>query len=271
MFDKEEIFFGADCEIRSFLCDELKSIPITLLPCTDSTNEDMKKSARNGAEEFSLIVADRQQKGKGRLGRSFFSPEGTGLYMSLLLKPDCTVEQSTLLTTLAATAAAEAIEEVTGIRADIKWVNDIFIDGKKVAGILTEGSVSADKTRPEWAVIGIGINISPPEKGFPDEIRDIAGYLLPKGDFNLRNRLVAATVNRIFDYYSHFSRKAFIDCYRKRLFFLGEKVTLIRDGKETEVTAVDIDDMCRLCVIHPDGSGESVYGGEISIRPCLRE
>lgn len=252
--------------IRSLLCDELKNIPITLLPCTESTNEDLKKAARQGAEEFTLIVADRQTMGKGRLGRSFFSPDGTGLYMSLLLKPDCTLEESTLLTTLTAAAAAEAIEEVTGISTDIKWVNDIYLGGKKIAGILTEGSVSGDKTRPEWAVIGLGVNIATPEEGFPEEISGIAGSLLRKGDGEIRDRLVAATVNRIYEYYKSFRERGFISSYRKRLFFLGKEVTLIRDGRETSVTALDIDSMCRLCVRHSDGSEEWIYGGEISLK-----
>ena len=253
-------------DIRFHLCDELKNIPITMLPVTESTNDDLKKAARDGAEEFTLIVADRQTKGKGRLGRSFFSPEGTGAYMSLLLKPQCTAGESTLLTCLAAAATADAIEEVTGIKSDIKWVNDIFISGKKVAGILTEGSVSRDTGRPDWAVVGIGINIAPPESGFPDEISSVADSLLQKADTDVRNRLIAATVNRIFYYYKSFSEKTFMQAYRKRLFFIGKKVTLIRNGKETEVIAEGIDSMCRLCVILPDGSREAVFGGEISVR-----
>lgn len=253
-------------DIRYHLCDELKNIPITMLPATESTNEDLKKSAREGAEEFTLIVADRQTNGKGRLGRSFFSPEGTGLYMSLLLKPRCTAQQATLLTCLAAAATADAIEEVTGIKSDIKWVNDIFIDGKKVAGILTEGAFSRETGQPDWAVVGIGINIAPPEGGFPDEISSVAGCLLQKADSAVRNRLVAATVNRIFYYYKSFAEKTFTEAYRKRLFFLGKKVTLIRNAEETEVIAEDIDSMFRLCVIHPDGSKEAVFGGEISLK-----
>lgn len=253
--------------IRKFLCEQLKNIPITLLPCTESTNDDLKKAAREGAEEFSLIIADSQTKGKGRLGRSFFSPDGTGLYMSLLLRPDCCAEKATLFTTLAAAAAAEAIDEVIGISADIKWVNDIFVGGRKVAGILTEGSLSKEKDSPEWVVIGIGINIAPPEKGFPKDISSIAGFLLEKGNVLLRDKLAAAIINRIYFYYRNFDAGLYLDSYRKRLFFLGERVTLIRNGAEAEVIAEDIDSMCRLCILHPDGTRESIYGGEISIKP----
>ncbi len=259
-------FISAENEIRSFLCEKAKNIKIRIVGQTGSTNDDMKQAARQGEEEYSLLVAESQTKGKGRLGRSFFSPEGTGCYMSLLVRPGCSVESSTLLTTAAATATAQAIERVTGIAAKIKWVNDIFVEGRKVAGILTEGSIAGDKKHLEWAVIGIGINLCEPEGGFPDEIRDIAGALTDKSAEGMRSRLIAEIVSGIIEYCANIEKREYISKYRERLFFLGEEITVIEGGGSYTARAVDIDPMCRLIVRLSDGKERKLHSGEISVR-----
>ena len=251
-------------EIRSLLCEKVRNIKIIALDKTGSTNDDLKKAAREGENEICLLVADSQTAGKGRKGRSFFSPDSTGIYMSFLLRPELTPEAATLLTTAAAAATAVAIEKITGISAGIKWVNDIFIGGRKVAGILTEGSASGDRLL--WAVVGIGINLSPPQSGFPEEIRDIAGTLCENADEWIRNRLIAEITELFLSYCEDLQSRAYLESYRSRLFFLGREVTVTE--AETSYTAVaeDIDSMCRLKVRLSDGSIKTLLSGEISIK-----
>lgn len=142
-----------------------------------STNTLLKVQAEQGAPEGTVLIAESQTAGKGRLGRHFTSPPGTGIYFSLLLRPRCTAEKSLFITTTAAVAVCEAIEQVTGLNPQIKWVNDVYLNEKKVCGILTEASVDFENGGLNWAVLGIGINIAVPEEGFPEEIRSIAGAI----------------------------------------------------------------------------------------------
>ena len=131
-------------QIRKHLLDYAKDIDIEIVKEIDSTNDELKRQAINGQGEIKLLIAESQTKGKGTKGRSFFSPADTGCYMSFLLRPSYSAEECSLLTTAAATATACAIEMVTGKKAQIKWVNDIYIERKKVAGILTEASFRKD-------------------------------------------------------------------------------------------------------------------------------
>ena len=147
-----------------------------------STNQTAREMAADGALDGTVVLAHKQSAGRGRLGRSFFSPDGTGLYMSLILRRDLTAADALRLTPMAAVATAEAIEDMVGHKVDIKWVNDIYLDQKKVCGILTEGSVDPTSGRLAYAVIGIGVNITPPDGGFPEEIRQVAGAILPASD-----------------------------------------------------------------------------------------
>ena len=130
-----------------------------ILETVDSTNDEAKKIAARQKAEGCVILAECQTRGKGRQGRSFYSPRGTGIYMSLILDPSREQSRPALITTAAAVAVSEAIEEVTGKRTGIKWVNDVFADGKKVCGILTEGAFDGQSERLKYAVLGIGINV----------------------------------------------------------------------------------------------------------------
>lgn len=229
---------------------------------TQSTNDDMKRKAAEGAPEVSVLIAEKQTKGKGSKGRSFFSPDSTGCYMSFLLRPKLRPEECTLLTTIAAVAAAEAIEKITGKSADIKWVNDIYIGGKKAAGILTEGAF-ANKDEINYAVVGIGINLAVPERGFPEEIKDIAGAL---GAEENKNELIAEIIDRFLFYYRRLPDNSYISAYRKRLFFLGREITVIQGDTSFRAKAVDVDDMCRLLVRTCDSRELLLSAGEISVK-----
>lgn len=247
-------------KIRALLTRN-EHIIIESVAVTASTNEDMKTKARQGTDEISVLVADRQTAGKGSKGRSFYSPVGTGCYMSFLLRPKIRPEECILLTTIAAVAAAEAIEKLTGKQADIKWVNDIYMGGKKVAGILTEGAfVSKDKI--DFAVVGIGINLTVPDEGFPEEIKNIAGAL---GTDVIKNELIAEIVNRFVYYYRRLPDNSYVSEYRKRLFFLGRDITVVQADKTFTAVAEDVDEMCRLKV--KTSEGEQLLGaGEISVK-----
>ncbi|MBQ7294562.1 MAG: biotin--[Clostridia bacterium] len=247
-------------KIRALLTAD-EDIIIETVAVTASTNEDIKAKAKAGAPEISLLIADKQTKGKGSKGRSFFSPDSTGCYMSFLLRPKLRPEECTLLTSIAAVATAEAIEKVTNKAADIKWVNDIYMGGKKVAGILTEGAI-INKDEISYAVVGIGINLTVPEEGFPEEIKNIAGTL---GTAEIKNELIAEIINRFVYYYRKLPDNSYIQAYRKRLFFLGKEITVIQGDNSFSAKAIDIDAMCRLRVSTHEGE-KLLSAGEISIK-----
>lgn len=238
--------------IRSFLAPYAADIKIETVDIIDSTNDELKRRAEKGEGEISLLIAEEQTRGRGTKGRSFFSPEGTGIYMSLLLRPTYPPEECTLLTTMAAVSCAEAIERAVGLKPQIKWVNDIYLDGKKVGGILTQAHLSKDCRGVEWAIVGIGVNLSEPEGGFPEEIKNIATALGKKGG-NLKNRLISEIVNEFVHYYRNLTKKEFIEGYSKRLLGLGEEITVKESGEEYKGTVIGIDDMCRLKIRLPDG------------------
>lgn len=254
-----------ETKIRTALLPEHKDINIILMDETNSTNEQLKKLALQGERKTTVLIAESQTKGKGTKGRSFFSPEGTGCYMSILVFPDCSPAESTLLTVAAAASTSKAIEAVTGTRADIKWVNDIIVNSRKTAGILTEGSISRDMKSMDWAIVGIGINISPPEGGFPDEIKGIAGTLVSVNT-NVKNNLIAEVINNFLSYCGKLDEKKFFDFYKSRLFFLGKKITVTKADRTFTATANDIDSMCRLVVTDEKGEKITLDSAEISVK-----
>ena len=218
-----------------------------------STNDLLK----NGVKEFksgTVISAKEQTAGRGRTGRSFFSPT-TGLYFSVLLKDISTAPAGLTLT--AATAVMKGIYEVFGIKTQVKWVNDIFLDGRKVCGILTEGAYCGD--RLSYAVIGIGINLS--TDNFPDEIKSTAGSLGvtdEKKDL-LLEKILAAFSDEIVS-------RNYIDFYRKNCLTIGRKVKLLAQGEEyAEGTAIDVSENGGLVVKLPDGTVKTVSYGEAKI------
>lgn len=255
---------------QSRIQEALSDLPFCKVQVYDelvSTNLTVREAAKAGASEGMVVIADQQTGGYGRYGRSFCSPNGTGLYMSVLLRPEGTPETALLITTAAAVAVAEAIEELAGRRCGIKWVNDLILDGKKVCGILTEGGFSADSSRLAYAILGIGINVTEPKDGFPADLQGIAGAILPVEQADFRNRLAATVLRRFFGYYRCLAERSFFDAYRERLFFLGQSVRILRAGQEESgAVALDIDRDFRLLVRYDDGREEAMSSGEIGIR-----
>ncbi len=231
-----------------------------------STNDVLKAEAERGAPEGTVLIAEEQTAGKGRLGRRFLSPPGTGLYLSILLRPQFSAEQSLFITTAAAVAVAQAIEEVADVEAKIKWVNDVYIGGKKVCGILTEASVDFESGGLHWAVLGIGINIAGPEGGFPAELRETAGALFPgKCPASVRSRLAAAVIRRFFEWYERLEDAPFLEEYRRRSFLDGKWVAFTLGSEQFSGVVQGIDEKARLVVRLDTGETQAFSAGEVSM------
>lgn len=250
----------------------IPGLEIEVFQSIDSTNTYVRQKADAGASEGFCAVAAEQTLGRGRRGRSFYSPEGTGVYLSLLLRPsDYDGNRAANITTMAAVAVCEAIEEVTGVSPAIKWVNDVFLDNKKICGILTEASFDLESSMCEYAVLGIGVNVYYPEGGFPEEISSIAGAILDKEESDTKNRLAAAIITHFMQYYKDSGadgeKSDYQANYKKRCFVLGKQIEVISGGVSKEARAIDLDDNCHLLVEYADGSRELLSYGEISIKP----
>lgn len=233
----------------------------------ESTNTYLINEAAKGAPEGLLCVSSEQTGGKGRRGRSFYSPEGTGVYFSILLRPHMyNTNNAGSITTMAAVAVCEAIEEISDKSPSIKWVNDVFLDSKKICGILTEASFDLEGGFLDYAVLGIGINVYSPIGGFPDEIKDIAGAIFENRNSNTKSILCAAVINKFLSYYLSQNTDSFKDSYRNRCFVLGKKIDVILPNKTTPATAIDLDDDLHLIVEYEDGTRETLSSGEVSIR-----
>lgn len=254
--------------VEKYLNPEHSYIELEILPDIGSTNDYLREKAAQGKGEGYAVVAGAQTRGKGRTGRSFYSPADTGIYLSLLLRPkDCGPAQAVKFTTMAAVAACEAIEKVSHRSPQIKWVNDIYIDGKKVSGILTEASVSLENGSLEYVLLGIGINVYPPEKGFPQELRETAGSVFQERKSDGKNQLAAGFLNRLMDIYTKEETGEYAEEYRKRSMVLGKRIQILTPEGEKGARALEIDKDCRLLVEYEDGNRELLRAGEIRIRP----
>ena len=231
-----------------------------------STNDELKRLAAEGAKEGTVVVSDHQSSGKGRRGRSFFSPKYSGIYMSLLFRPD---ERKTTdvikLTSYAAVAVSCAISDVCEVETGIKWVNDIYIGDKKICGILAEAVTDSPETIGT-VIVGIGINVyEPPD--IPDDIKDIAGYIYPLNIRinDIRNRIVAAVIDNLYSYYNSSDDHEIMKCYRTRSIVIGRRIAYGPNLEHTGL-ALAIDDSGALLV---EGATEGVVTlrtGEISLR-----
>ena len=233
----------------------------------DSTNTYAKHLGEKGTEDGTLVIAESQHAGKGRRGRSWESPGGKDIYMSLLLRPQIQPEHASSVTLVAALSVAKAIGEVTGLECSIKWPNDLVLHGKKVCGILTEMSSEPDCIH--YVVVGIGINVNGEQ--FPDGIKDMAGSLYLEGKKTVRRALLVASVM------NHFERDYEVFCKDQSLRKLRSDYDslLINNGKDVKIIGIQeeycgiaqgIDDTGRLLVRMADGTIRKVVSGEVSVR-----
>ncbi len=237
------------------------SIPVYYRPVCKSTMIEAKALVNQGAEAPFAVIAGRQEGGRGRLGRSFFSPEG-GVYLSIVI-PGTSIPSPDMLTTASCLAVVRAIEALTGIGCSIKWVNDIYIHGRKAVGILTEGLVNMEEGGLSSAVVGIGVNLRPDAEPIPDELKDRMIYLYPASECPITR---AELASRIADEVLSILDEDFIDEYRSRCFILGSAVTVIRNGLSRAAVALDVDDHAHLVVRYLDGSIEALSSGEVTLR-----
>ncbi len=239
---------------------------IRVLDAVDSTNTYMKERAAEGIPDFSLVASSSQSAGRGRRNGLFYSPKDSGVYFSILIR-NVDFERGRFLTAMAAVASAAGIEEIFGIKASIKWVNDIYADGKKCVGILTEAVTDMELNLIDYAVVGIGINVSEPEGGFPSEIKNIAGACakgeVPEDAFN---RIVAAVYANLKKLYFAFDKERLNSEYVRRSMLDGRKVYVINsDQTEYPATVKRIDEDFRLVVETAAGEVRLEFG-EVKLR-----
>lgn len=232
----------------------------------DSTNIFAKKLAADGAPHGTAVIAESQTAGKGRLGRIFCSPAGGSIYMSVVLRPGTDMQSSQLITSCMAAAAANAVDSVCGTDTKIKWVNDLFLNGRKISGILTEASINFESGTLDYAVVGIGINLKSVKSTFPPELLEIATSVEDEtGVMPDRCRLIAVLLQNIDSYIADISSGNFLDEYRRRSFIIGQRVAVSKISEERLATAVDITDTAGLLVRYDDGSEEVLSSGEARI------
>lgn len=233
---------------------------------TDSTNTQAKTLALDGAPHGTVVIADHQTGGRGRLGRSFQSPGGMGVYMSVILHPQCKPEQLMHLTCAAAVAACDAVDKAAGFRPSIKWTNDLVFGKRKLAGILTELVTAKEQTA---AIIGIGINCCQTQSDFDPEIQSFAGSLSMVTGAPIDRAKVAAALMEAISYMADSllsGKQAMMDAYRRSCITVGQDVRLLRSDAVFYGHAQGIDDDGALIVRFADGHTEAVNSGEVSVR-----
>ena len=233
----------------------------------DSTNNEAKRLAIGSPKAPLLIVSGEQTQGRGRLGRTFYSPADTGLYMSFLLKPAIKMSEASFLTIAASVAVTKAIENVTGISCGIKWVNDIYVGDKKVCGILTEAVAGIESGNLDYVIVGIGVNCHP--ASFPPEAGSNPGFIK---EGTPRNLLAAEIANEFLPLVESMDKESILDYYRDHCIVIGKSIRIFKQGAGEQAedgaiaTAIGIDDSGRLIVKYPDGNTSHLSSGEISVR-----
>ncbi|MDE5984490.1 MAG: biotin--[acetyl-CoA-carboxylase] ligase [Eubacterium sp.] len=244
---------------QSISANMKNNIEVFYYSTTDSTNNCCKRILADGKQGEFLTVADKQTAGRGRQGKSFYSPPTTGIYFSLVIRPQTSLQNAVTATTAAAVAVCRAIERLTDKKPKIKWVNDVYLDGKKICGILTEAMTNFEDGTVDSVIIGIGVNINTSD--FPDNVEG-AGCL----NVNIsRSRLIGAIADELLDIAGG-DYKSFIDYYRSHSLVIGEKIKFIQNGKVTPAIAVAIDETGGLEVELENGENITLRSGEISIR-----
>lgn len=226
---------------------------------TDSTNNIAKGYAEQG--KTAIVVSDGQRKGRGRLGREFFAPHGTGAYFSVVLRPVLSLERAQLLTAYAAVVAAKAVERLSGGEVKIKWVNDLFMGGKKICGILTEASVGIEGSTLDYAVVGIGINVYKTE--LPDHLRGVATSIEAETGVKIdRNELIALIANGLAEAEGAISNGKFMNDYRIMSNIIHREV-LVNGEYSAFVRGIEDDGAI---LLESSGAIKKMNGGEVSLK-----
>lgn len=245
----------------AFCCDSLSS-----------TNDLAKELAAKESPQGTLVLAEAQTMGRGRMGRRFFSPRGDGLYMSLILRPERNQQNPGLLTACAAVAVYRAILKLTKISVQIKWVNDLYFDGKKLCGILAEGQVGTSGEL-DCVILGIGLNLQRPKEGYAEEIEGKTvslAEMTAEASVPDRLTLCAGIVREFAAIYQAFPETDFLEDFRNASCVIGQRISYWQKGEQKEGEALSIDEQAGLVVRTDDGGTETLGTGEISlVRPLL--
>lgn len=267
---------SSDIISETVICDGINyPSKVTVLDKVDSTNNYAKKLT--DMSKINVIVANEQTSGRGRMGRDFYSPSSKGIYMTVCFEPKFGVDKAMLVTGLSALAICKAFEETCGVGPKIKWVNDLYLEGKKVCGVLTEAETNFESGKITKMIIGIGINCF--EQEFPEELEKKATYIRnSKKEFD-RNKLIVAIVNKLFEHFENIGSRGYLMEYKARSFILGEQISIYgtatkdlpeNGGRGIKARAVDIDDNGGLVVEYLEGQHmrelATIMSGEVTIR-----
>ena len=254
-----------ESRINALIGDLSQDLQLLVYKTIDSTNTAAKRLGDNALIKKAVLISSEQTAGRGRLGRSFSSNSEKGIYMSILLAEELPPDFATSLTTYMAVVASEAIDTLTGLKTKIKWVNDIYSSGKKLAGILTEGKIGENGSLLAYAVVGIGINLF--KQDFPEDVKTIATTVEDecerKADIN---ELSALIIKKFFENLHLVGTKELADKYRERSFLIGERVNVIKPTVTYEATVTGINNKCELILALDSGKTEILSTGEVSVR-----
>ena len=254
-----------------FSCEEVKkhlSFPADIIICDEasSSNNIAKEMAENGAPEGTVVAVKSQTNGKGRMGRSFISKSEGGLYFTLILRPKISPDKALDITVLTAVAVCDAIKETSGKDAQIKWVNDVYINDKKCAGILCEAQFGFETGMLDYVVVGVGLNVLTPKEGFDSEISNIATSIFEnEAPCGYKSLLLGTVINNILKLYHGIEKREYIDSYRKNSNLIGKEVDVYVGNEIIAGTVSDIDENARLVVNTKDGV-RAFSSGEARVR-----
>ena len=242
-----------------------KKLDINVFESIDSTNDYLKQRTVDLIDGMT-VIANSQTSGRGRMNREFYSPKDTGIYMSIYISCEKNINNTSFATAFVALAVCKAIKKCCNISPQIKWVNDILINSKKVCGILSEGVFDNNTNKLRGIIFGIGINVYEPLNGFPNSLIDIAGAIVHKKEYGLRNHLIGTIINEVTNWDKAIEEIEFINEYKKLNLTIGREIEIISiDGKQ-DALAVDIDNQCRLIVKYSNGNVSCVNSGEVKIK-----
>lgn len=232
-----------------------------------SSNTVAKELCRTGAAHGDVVIVESQTAGRGRMGRSFLSSSENGLYMSVILRPQISADKCVGITAATAVAVARAIEEESGVITGIKWVNDVFVGEKKCAGILTEAAIDFESGGVQYVIVGIGVNICPPEGGFDKEIEEIAcGVYEKEYPRSFKARLCAGIINNVFELFEELESKTYLEEYKKKSIIIGKSVDVYVGERVVCGVATDIDENANLVVTDESGAVHTFNSGEARVR-----
>ena len=239
--------------------------PMELHSQINSTNIRAKELAAQGAPHGTVVIAGQQTMGRGRFGRAFYSPEGSGVYISFILRPQLPADRAVMLTSMSAVAVARAMEKVADVQASIKWVNDVYLGPKKACGILCEAGMDFENGQMQYVISGIGVNVG--FMDFPEELADKATSISNVcGKRISRSRFAAELINEMNALYPQLETGAFMEESRRRSNVIGQEIEVLRGEERYPATAIDIDDEGSLVIRTGDGEVKTLHSGEISVR-----